>query len=63
MILNQQTIPCIMHLENRVRKKLIPTLLAFGAEIFQKQHGLKSLMSYANGVQYVVNTTLLGIIG
>ena len=36
-----QAIPCIMHLENRIGKKLITVLLAIGAEISRTTRGVK----------------------
>ena len=60
MILIEQAIPCILHLENRVAEKIITMLLSLGAELYQQQRGVKSLTQYATGVQHLVNTTILG---
>jgi hypothetical protein len=56
-----QAIPCIMHLENRVSKKLITVLLARAAENFQKRSTAWSLATrFAQNVQHVVNTMIFG---
>lgn len=60
LMLIEQAIPCIMHLENRVGEKLITVLLAIGAERFQRQRGVKSLSRFANNIQHIVNTRILG---
>ncbi len=60
MILLEQAIPCIMHLENRVGEKILTVLLSLGADLFQRRRRVKSLTNYANGVQHIVNTTCLG---
>jgi hypothetical protein len=60
LILFMQAIPCIMHLEIRVGEKLITVLLALGAELFQRRRGVKSLTQYAQSIQHVVNTRILG---
>jgi hypothetical protein len=60
LMLIEQSIPCIMHLENRVGEKLITVLLAMGAERFQRQRGVKSLSRYAVNIQHVANTRILG---
>jgi hypothetical protein len=60
LMLIEQAIPCIMHLENRVGEKLITVLLAMGAERFQRQRGVKSPSRYAVNIQHVANTRILG---
>ncbi len=49
-----------MHLENRAGEKLITVLLAFGAELFQRHCGVKSLTSFVQNIQHLVNTRILG---
>jgi hypothetical protein len=60
LILIMQALPCIINLENRVGEKLITVLLALGAELFQRRRGVKSLTQYAQSIQHVVNTRILG---
>jgi len=62
LMLIEQAIPCIMHLENRVGEKLITVLLAMGAERFQRQRGTKSLKRYVSSIQHLVNNRILGSI-
>jgi hypothetical protein len=60
LILIMKALPCIMHLENRISEKLITVLLAMGVELFQRHCGVKSLTSYAQSIQQVANTRMLG---
>lgn len=60
LMLIEQAIPCIMHLENRVGEKLITILLSLGAEKFQRQRGVKNLSRFAANIQHIVNTRVLG---
>ncbi len=60
LMLTEQAIPCVMHLENRVGEKLITVLLAMGAERFQRQRGVKSLSRYVVNIQHIANTRILG---
>jgi hypothetical protein len=59
LVLISQTIPCIMHLENRAGEKLITVLLALGADLYQKRH-TRGLLNLASSVQRIVNTRILG---
>ena len=60
LMLIEQAIPCVMHLENRVGEKLITVLLAMGAKRFQRQRRVKSLSRYAVNIQHTANTRILG---
>jgi hypothetical protein len=60
MMLISQAIPCIMHLENRVGEKLVTVLLAIAANKYQRHTNTRSLPQFANRVQNVVNTKILG---
>ena len=60
LMLIEQAIPCVMHLENRVGEKLITVLLAMAAEKFQRQRGVKNLGRFAVNIQHTVNTRILG---
>ncbi len=62
MILILQAIPCVMHLENNVGKKLIMVFLAMGAERFHQEKGVRSLKQFARNVNHIVNTRILGTV-
>ncbi len=58
-----QAIPCIMHLENRVGEKMITVLLAMAADIFRKKTNTTTINTrFANNIQSMVNTRILGSI-
>jgi hypothetical protein len=60
MMLIAQAIPCILHLENRVGEKLVTILLAMAATKYQEKHNCRSLTRFANTIQNVFNTRILG---
>jgi len=60
LILIKQTIPCIMHIENRVGEKLITFLLVLGAMAFLSGRTGTSLENYVARIQKVVQTKILG---
>ncbi len=62
LMLIEQAIPCIMHLENRVGEKLITVLLSLGAAKFQRQRNIKRLARFASNVQHIINTRVIGTV-
>jgi hypothetical protein len=60
MMLIQQAIPCIMHLENRSGEKILTMLLSIGAETYQKRQVGAALKMYLEQVQQIVRTVILG---
>jgi hypothetical protein len=63
LMLISQAIPCIMHLENWVGEKLITVLLAMPADVFRKKTNTTIINTiFANDIQSVVNTRVLGSI-
>jgi hypothetical protein len=62
LMLIEQAIPCVMHLENRVGEKIITVLLSMAAEQFQRRRNVKSLGRFAANVHHIVNTKILGTV-
>jgi hypothetical protein len=60
MLLISQAIPWILHLENRVGEKLVTVLLAMAANKFQQRSNCRTLTHFANIVQDLFNTKILG---
>jgi hypothetical protein len=61
MMLIQQAIPCIMHLENRSGEKILTMLLSIRAEMYQKRQVGAALKMYLEQVQQIVRTVILGM--
>jgi hypothetical protein len=58
-----QAIPCIIHLENQVGKKLIMVLLARAAENFQNRGTTLNFSTQSTQTfQHIMNTRILGIV-
>jgi hypothetical protein len=49
-----------MYIENRVGEKIITVLISIGAATFQSERRSESLEQYAEQVQHIVQTTILG---
>jgi hypothetical protein len=60
LILIKQVVPCIMHTKNHVGEKIITVLMSIGAAAFQSERRSESLEQYAEQVQHIVQTTILG---
>jgi hypothetical protein len=60
MLLISQAIPCILHLENRVGEKLVTVLLAMAANKYQQRSNCRTLTRFANIIQDIFNTRILG---
>jgi len=62
LILIKQAVPCIMHTENWVGEKIATVLSAIGAAEYQSDRGSDNLDLYAQRVEEVVQTRILGTI-
>jgi hypothetical protein len=62
LILIKQAVPCIMHTENWVGEKIVTVLSAIGTADYQSDRGSDNLDLYAQQVEEVVQTRILGMI-
>jgi hypothetical protein len=60
LILIKQAVPCIMHLENRSREKIITVVIYIGAARYLFERNIASLAEYAERIQRIVQTHILG---
>jgi len=60
LMLIEQAIPCIMHLENRVGEKILTMLLSTGAKLYQERRSAGNIAEYIAQVERIVSTRILG---
>jgi len=60
LMLIEQAIPCIMHLESRVGEKILTMLLSIGAKLYQERRSAGNIAEYIAQVERIVSTRILG---
>jgi len=60
LILIKQTVPCIMHMENRVGERIITVAISIGATRFQLDQRISGLNRYVDRIQNIVQRRILG---